>query len=121
MKKLFAIAAMLLLAACATVGSPAQGIYAAYATYSIAVKTAADYAEGPTAEPAIVAKMNAANKRPDVQDAVRYGRAYVLCAGQPSGVVGDVQCQLFDFRASTASGYALLLRNTAYALLPERN
>lgn len=118
MKRSLGLCAALALSACSTLGTPEQGMYAAYATYSIALKGAADYAESPTAEPAIVHTMNAANQRPEVKAAVTYGRAYVLCQGSNASSVPGVNCALFDFRASTASAYAITLRSVATALLP---
>lgn len=112
------ILAALALSACVTPGSVNQGIYAAYGTYSIALKAAADYAEGPTAEPAVVARLNAVNQRSETKAAVTYGKAYVLCQGDPKATpIAGVDCSLFDFRASTAQAYAITLRSVATALL----
>ena len=116
MKRLMNLCA-LALSACVTPSSPEQGMYAAYATYGIALKAAADYAEGPTADPVIVHKLNAANQRDEVKTAAAYGKAYVLCGRNSTAVVPGVDCSLFDFRASTAQAYAITLRSVATALL----
>lgn len=118
MKRLLTLLPLLLLASCASLrpGSANQGIYVAYATYSIALKAAADYSEGPTADRAVVARLNAVNKAPGVQTAVTYGRAYVLCQGSKTAVVPGVDCSLFDFRAQTAQAYAITLRSVVAAL-----
>jgi hypothetical protein len=112
-----ALVLFLALAACVTPTSANQGIYAAYASYSIALKAAADYAEGPTAEPRIVHTLNTVNRRTETRQAVTYGKAYVLCQGNSEAVVVGVDCAFFDFKASTAQAYAITLRSVATALL----
>jgi hypothetical protein len=118
-----ALAIALLLAACATVGgpeTPAQKLYAAQAAYSVAVQAAADYAEGPTADASVVAALNSSNKA--VRPAVEYARAYMLCGGSndsdivTSGSVA-IDCALFDFRPTTVTDYAIVIRSAAIGLL----
>lgn len=112
MKRLIFTPALAMLAGCATMqgASPSQSIYAAYATYGIALNAAAEYAQSPTASPAIVRHLNAANQRPETKAAVTYGRAYVLCQGNPTTVTPGVDCSIFDFRPATAQAYAITIR-----------
>jgi hypothetical protein len=112
-----ALAGPAMLAGCVTPGSAKQGLYQAYGSYSIALGAAADYAESPTADPAIVRRLNAANRAEPVQFAIKYGRAYVQCSGSNATVVPGVDCTGWDFRSKTASGYAIVLRSLATSLL----
>jgi len=97
--------------------TPHQSMYAAYGSYAAALHSAADYAEQPSADRAIVSRLNAINKSAGVKAAVTYGRAYTACQGTNTAVVSGIDCAAFDFRASTASGYASTLRITVRQLL----
>jgi len=114
---LFLAVAALALAGCATLqgGTVAQRLYEAHGLYNVAKAAAVDYAEAPTASPAVVKALNAANK--ELVPTVRYVRAYILCGGTNAGAVGGFDCTQFDFRATTASGYAVALRAAAASIL----
>lgn len=100
-------------------GSPAQRLYEANANYAAALGAAADYAETPTADRSIVAKLNSVRKA--TQPAVYYVRAFMLCRGKPkTALVGDVVCALYDFSPGTLNSYALQLRSSAQLLLGAR-
>ena len=119
MKRILSLIAYVALAACATVGTPGQTLFEAFGAYRLALGAAADYAQTPTANHALVVAMNDANQSPAVQTTVTAARAYVLCRGSNMAVVAGVDCAAQDFRPTTLSGYAITLRNIA-AKLSER-
>lgn len=113
------IALALMLTACTPSMTPGQTLYGVLGSYSTALKVAADYGESPTAEPAVVARLNAANRSNEVQTAYTYARAYVACSGSSQSVVVGIDCSAFDFRATTASSYAITLRTITATILKE--
>lgn len=117
MRKLLLALALLPLAACATVdqGTPAQRLYEAQASYGVALAAAVDYAESPTAAPGIVHELNVANKA--VQPALAYSRGFILCRGSNVPSTAAVDCAKFDFRPTTISSYAIVLRSAAVSIL----
>lgn len=110
-----ALLAALALSACAHPLTANQSIYAAYGSYSAALASAADYAETPGASPAVVARLNAANKA--TATARDYGRAYVECNGRNETVVVGIDCSVWDFNGATAADFAARLRTAAATLL----
>jgi hypothetical protein len=110
---------ILALAACATVPTvtPAQGMYAALGAFESAQHVAADYAESPTADPAIIHKIATIKNAPATQAAVRFGEAFRACDGRSTTVVPGLQCSMFDFSAASLNTYAVSLRGVAAALL----
>lgn len=122
-----AVLVALLVGGCAGTGgipisTPAQGLYAALGSYDAAVKSAADYAELPTANPTIVHKIKGAKDDKTVQAAVGYARVYAACQAKSVGTAiiptthVMVDCSLFNFTSNTALGYASTL-NTVVAVL----
>lgn len=114
--KRFAIIALLALSACATgpkitVG---QSLYMAYGSYGAAARSFAEYANGPTADPQIVAQGRRVVDSPEAHAAVGFGRAYVACRVDHNPEVKGIVCADWDF--SHPSGFAIALRNTAATL-----
>jgi hypothetical protein len=109
MKRLL-FAAALTLAGCATIGTPKQGLYAALGAYEAAAASAADYTEGPTADPAIVHRIREAVESPKVQSTVAFSKAYVNC-GKPA-IARDptINCTMFNFSDANLRNYAITLR-----------
>jgi hypothetical protein len=117
MRAVIIAVAALSLSSCAGLGlTPRQSMYAAYGSYSAALEGAVAYAQSPSASPAVVARLNAANKAAPVQTAVKYGRAYTRCLGRNETIVEGIDCKAFDFRPNTASGYAATLRSIVVTL-----
>lgn len=112
MRLIIALPAILALSACSVTGmlTPRQSVYAAYGSYSAALEGAAVYAESPSADPAIVHRLNAANKSAPVVEAVKYGRTFTQCQGSNATVIAGVNCRAFDFSGKTAQGYIIQLR-----------
>lgn len=104
------------LPACVTPATPAQGMYAAFSAYSAALAAAADYAEQPGADPAVVRALDAANQSPGMTAARTYGRAFVLCGGRGGASVRGIDCGAFDFRAASVAAQAATLRAAALRL-----
>lgn len=117
MRLIFALPAALALSACGMNAlTPRQSVYAAYGSYSAALEGAAAYAESPSANPAIVHRINAANKSAPVVAAVKYGRAFTQCQGSNATVIAGTDCAAFDFSVKTAQGYVVRLRAAITAL-----
>ncbi|MBU3078479.1 hypothetical protein [Sphingomonas quercus] len=108
------------LIACTTPETPAQGMYEAFGAYSAAVAAAADYAEGPTADPVIVRSLNAVNQADAVVAARTFGRAYVLCGGSNSATVAGIDCAAFAFTPTSVSAQAGALRSATLQLVQGR-
>ena len=117
MRKLLVLALGAGLVACVAPSTPEQGMYEAFGAYSAAVAAAADYAEGPTADPAIARALNAVNQSREVAVARDFGRAYVLCGGSNATVVAGVDCAAFTFDATTVSAQASALRAATVQLI----
>ena len=118
MRRLLLLAA-LALSACATGPrmSPAQAVYIAYGSYGAAVRSFADYANGPTADAGIVHQGRTVVDSPETKGAVAFGRAYVACRGSnaTTATTPGVVCANWDF--SHPSAFAITLRNTAATVL----
>lgn len=104
------------LTGCATVGAPAtpgQQVYAALGGYKAALVAATDYAESPSAKPAVVHRLDAVNKT--VAPVAQLADAYRLCAAG-AVAVGDKACTSFDFNPATLIADAQKLRDAAASL-----
>lgn len=120
MRKLLVLALGAGLVACVAPKTPEQGMYEAFGAYSAAVAAAADYAEGPTADPAVVRALNAVNQSTAVAAARGFGRAYVLCRGSNATVAPGVDCAAFAFDPATVSAQASALRAATIQLVQGR-
>lgn len=116
MKRFLPLLLATALTACAGGLTPKQSVYAAYGSYEAVLSTSVAYANTPSADPAIVHRMAAINDSADTKAAVKYGRAFAACQGDNKTVVSAIDCSEFDFRATTASGYASKLRLAIAAL-----
>lgn len=107
----------LALSACATgpkmtVG---QSIYIAYGSYGAAVKSFAQYAQSPTADPKIVHKGRLIVDSPQAKGVVAFGRAYVACKVEFNAKEKGVDCTSWNFR--DPAGAANSLRSITATIL----
>jgi len=118
MKRLFLpLAALLSLSGCIGGLTPGQTLYATLGSYEAASAGAVEYANSPTASPAVVHRLNQANQ--SAQPVVKYARAYVQCKGKNETVVAGVagvDCRVMDFSRKTVSGYIVQLRAVVVTL-----
>lgn len=112
-----AILLALALSACATGPkmSTGQSLYLAYGSYGAAVKSFAEYAQGPTADPAIVHKGRVIVDSPQAKGTVAFGRAYVACKVEFNAREKGVDCTNWNFRDPASAANAL--RNIAATIL----
>lgn len=116
MKRLFLpLAALLSLSGCIGGLTPGQTLYATLGSYEAASAGAADYANSPTASPAVVRRLNQANQA--AQPVVKYARIYVQCKGKNETVIEGVDCRALDFSRKTVSGYIVQLRAVVTSLM----
>lgn len=104
-----AILLALALSACATgpkmtVG---QSLYMAYGSYGAAVKSFAEYAQSPTADPKIVHKGRMIVDSPQAKGTVAFGRAYVACHVEFNAKDKGVDCTSWNFRDPAGAANAL--------------
>ncbi len=110
------LAATLLLTGCVGSLTPHQSMFSAVGMYDSALTTAVAYSEGPTADPAVVHRLNEANKA--VQPAVVYARSYTKCLGSNATVTPGIDCRSLDFRAEKGGSFGRFvakLKETAQA------
>ena len=110
-----ALLLFLALTACAA-QTTKQRLYEALGGYRAVAESAADYVEGPTADPAIVRRIATVTKSPEVDSALSYARAYVACQGKAVGAVQGFNCTLFNFSDANARDYAIVLRSAILKL-----
>ncbi len=119
MKKFLVGLVLLALSACATFGSPEtpnQKLYAAVSGYGVAVAAAADYAESPGANKAIVKRLDAAANDPSVVASLKYAQAWAVCKNSDALTVNGVNCTTFTFNDSLAYKAAIVIQGAASAL-----
>ena len=103
------LAVLALVSACTTPGTltAGQSLYAALGSYGIAVAAAKDYALSPTANKAVVVRLNDLNQAPATKAVVAYAHAYVDCAGRNDTAS---TCLSLDFTPETVARNAVALR-----------